>query len=44
MQCPRCHHKWNYKGKNRMCCFCPDCNKRMLIRTSRIKNKPLGDS
>lgn len=32
VQCPRCKHKWDRKGKNNMV-HCPNCDKKFKLKT-----------
>jgi uncharacterized protein (DUF983 family) len=35
MQCPKCGHKWTYRGNKKYYTSCPDCHTSVRIRAGR---------
>lgn len=34
---PECERKWDYTGKNKIRALCPDCGRRVPIKTCKTK-------
>ena len=36
LKCQRCHHKWQYKGRNKYVATCPHCRTYVTIKKGSI--------